>query len=202
MLSQNLVHDTVVLGGVARPMHVDAVRSCICLKLIEVFVKMRERMLLDRRRQRAKFFPFRDDMHFRIALLAQVPEPFVMHLFVFRGGNEPCRGFHLIDRAVAMDLRATRLRFGRHTQRFRAPLGMIEPVTVSVDRVGIVVRQEFGMQDGIVAHAAAAFRICAMWMNLSGTPIRSAQPFWCIRQELSADTMYSAPARAWSATLS
>jgi hypothetical protein len=33
-----------------------------------------------------------------------------------------------------------------------------------------------------------------MWMNLMGTPMRSAQPSWCIRQELSADTMYSAGA--------
>ena len=33
-----------------------------------------------------------------------------------------------------------------------------------------------------------------MWMNLMGTPMRSAQPRWCIRQELSAETMYSAGA--------
>ena len=38
------------------------------------------------------------------------------------------------------------------------------------------------------AHAAAPFSTCAMWMYLSGNPRRSAQPFWCIRQEESADT--------------
>jgi Fe-S oxidoreductase len=46
------------------------------------------------------------------------------------------------------------------------------------------------------AHALAPFRIWAMWMNLIGTPMRSAQPCWCIRHDESADTMYSAPARA------
>ena len=35
-----------------------------------------------------------------------------------------------------------------------------------------------------------------MWMNFIGTPMRSAQPCWCIMQEVSAETMYSAPARA------
>src|SRR4029450_9845980 len=39
-------------------------------------------------------------------------------------------------------------------------------------------------------------------MNLIGRPRRSAQPFWCIMQDMSADTMYSAPARRWSLTLS
>ena len=51
-------------------------------------------------------------------------------------------------------------------------------------------------QKGFAVHSAAPFRIWAMWMNLIGTPMRSAQPCWCIRQELSAETMYSAPARA------
>src|SRR5215469_4400155 len=57
-------------------------------------------------------------------------------------------------------------------------------------------------QKGFACHSVAPFRIWAMWMNLIGTPMRSAQPCWCIRQELSAETMYSAPARAWSVTLS
>ena len=46
------------------------------------------------------------------------------------------------------------------------------------------------------AHAVAPLRMRAMWMNFSGTPRRSAQPFWCIRQEESAETTYSAPAWA------
>src|SRR6516162_10432099 len=57
-------------------------------------------------------------------------------------------------------------------------------------------------QKGFASHSAAPFRIWAMWMHLIGTPMRSAQPCWCIRQELSAETMYSAPAREWSVTLS
>ena len=46
------------------------------------------------------------------------------------------------------------------------------------------------------AHAVAPLRMRAMWMNFSGTPTRSAQPFWCMRQEESAETTYSAPAWA------
>src|SRR5260370_42046480 len=42
----------------------------------------------------------------------------------------------------------------------------------------------------------------AMWMNLIGTPMRLAQPCWCTTHEVSADTKYSAPARASSLTFS
>jgi hypothetical protein len=41
-----------------------------------------------------------------------------------------------------------------------------------------------------------------MWMNFSPSPRRSEQPFWCIRHEESAETMYCAPLRSWSRTLS
>ena len=51
-------------------------------------------------------------------------------------------------------------------------------------------------------HSRAPLRICAMWMNLIGRPRRSAQPFWCMMQDMSPDTMYSAPACWWSVTLS
>src|SRR6516162_9967760 len=53
-----------------------------------------------------------------------------------------------------------------------------------------------GQQKSSAVHSTAPFRIWAIWMNLIGTPMRSAQPCWCIRQEVSAETMYSAPARA------
>src|SRR6516165_8442093 len=51
-------------------------------------------------------------------------------------------------------------------------------------------------QECFAVHSVVPFRIWAMWMNLIGTPMRSAQPRWCIRHELSAEMMYSAPARA------
>jgi len=41
-----------------------------------------------------------------------------------------------------------------------------------------------------------------MWMNFTGDPMRSAQPFWCIRHDMSAEAMYCAPALWWSSTLS
>src|SRR3974377_464928 len=44
-------------------------------------------------------------------------------------------------------------------------------------------------------HARLPFKICAIWMKRMSRPRRSAQPFWCIRHDMSAETMYSAPAR-------
>ena len=41
-----------------------------------------------------------------------------------------------------------------------------------------------------------------MWMNFSGSPARWAQPRWCMTHDMSGETMYSAPAARWSATLS
>src|SRR5215207_10076070 len=51
-------------------------------------------------------------------------------------------------------------------------------------------------------HARSPLRIWAIWMKRMSSPSRSAQPFWCIRHDMSAETMYSAPAFLWSATLS
>ena len=49
-----------------------------------------------------------------------------------------------------------------------------------------------GMIDPL--HARSPFRIWAIWIKRMSSPSRSAQPFWCIRHDISADTMYSAPA--------
>src|SRR5262249_44856004 len=54
---------------------------------------------------------------------------------------------------------------------FRGCLGMIDPL-----------------------HARSPLRICAIWMKRMSRPTRSAQPFWCMRHDMSAETMYSAPA--------
>src|SRR5262249_39593847 len=121
----------------------------------------------------------------------------VVHLLVLGRGDEARGGLRLVDRAAAVDLGAARLGLGPRAQRLRGGLGVIEAAAVAHDVMALAVGEQLGMQHGRgEAHAAAPFRIWAMWMNLRFTPIRSAQPCWCMRQELSADTMYSAPARA------
>ena len=104
MVAQDVVDDLVMLGGVARPMHMDAVRPRIGLELLEIFVEMRERVFLDGGGKRAKLLPFGNAMHFAVALLAQIPEPLVMHFLVFGGGNEARGRFRLVDGAIAVDL--------------------------------------------------------------------------------------------------
>ena len=104
--------DPVVLGGVARPMHMDAVGARIGLELVEILVEMGERVLLDRRSERAQLLPFRNAVHLAVALLPQVPEPLVMHLLVLGRGDEARGRLRLVDRPVAADLCASRLLLG------------------------------------------------------------------------------------------
>ena len=175
----------VVLGGVLGPVHMDAVRLGVRLELLQVFIEMDERVLLDGRGERAQLFPFGNAVRFPVALLPQVPQALVMHLLVFGRGDEARRGLGLINGAIAVDSCAARLFLGLRPQRFRAPLGMIETAAVAVEGVAIVGGQELGMQYdarvilalGFKAHALAPLRTWAMWMNLIGTPMRSAQPF-------------------------
>ena len=197
VLIEDAVNNAVVLCGVARPMHMDAVRARIGFELIKVLVEMRERVFLDGGSERPEFFPFGNAMHLAIALLPQIPKSLVMHLLVLGRGNEAGCRLCLIDRSIAVDLRTARLRLALDPERLGGCFGMIEAVAVLVDRVSVVLSQQLGMQHARrTAHALAPFKISAIWMNFIGTPMRSAQPCWCIRQDVSADTMYSAPARA------
>ena len=190
--------DAVVLGGVAAPNAHDAVRPRVRLELVEVFVEMRERMLLDGRGERAQLLPFGDAVHLAVALLPQIPQPLVVHLLVLGRGDEARRRLGLIDRAIAVDLGAARLLFGPDAQRLRRTLGVIKTLAIGAwtPRHGRRALRSSRMQVGIAAHALAPLRIWAIWMNLIGTPMRSAQPCWCIRHDVSADTIYSAPAWA------
>src|SRR5690242_4747947 len=107
-----------------------------------------------------------------------------MHLLVLRSGDEPRRRLSLVDGATAMDNRTARLRLWLRPQRFRAGLRMIKAAAAAVDAVAIVGGKKFGSQHGsraiaalgLPAHALAPLSIWAMWMNLMGTPMRSAQP--------------------------
>ena len=140
MVAQDAVHDLVVLGGVACPMHVDSVRSRIGLELVEILVEMGERVLLDRRSERPKLLPFGNAVHLAVALLPQIPEPLVMHLLVLGSGDEARGSLLLVDRSVAADLGAPRLRLGSRPQRLRCSLGVIEAAAVADDGIGIVAR--------------------------------------------------------------
>ena len=165
---------------------------------------MIERVLLDRRSERPKLLPFGDSAHLAVALLPEIPEPLVVHLLVLGSRDEACGGLLMVDRSVAADPGASRLRLGRRPQRLGRALGVIEAPAIAYNGVRIVLGLQFGMQHGITvvdsfrwrSHALAPFRIWAIWMNFIGTPMRSAQPRWCIRHELSAETIYSAPAWA------
>ena len=184
VVAQDAVHDLVVLGTIACPMHVDPIRSRIGLELVEILVEMSERVLLDRRGERPKLLPFGNAVHLTVALLPQVPEPLVMHLLVLGSGDEARGGLCLVNWPVAVDLGTTRLRLGTCPQRLRRALGMIETAAVADDGIGIVLGPQLRMQHGAVvasvlegnAHALTPFRISAMWMNFIGTPMRSAQP--------------------------
>ena len=57
---QDVEDDLVVLGRVARPVHVRAVLDRVALELLEIVGEMGERVLLDRGGQRAQLFPFRN----------------------------------------------------------------------------------------------------------------------------------------------
>ena len=148
--------DPVVLGGVARPMHVDAVRARIRLELLQILVEMGERVLLDRRSERAQLLPFGNAVHLAVALLPQIPQSLVMHLLVLGRGDEARGGLRLVDRPIAVDLGAARLRLGLRAQRFRRPLGVIEAAAVADDGIGVVPSQQLGMQ-----HRAEACCSCA-----------------------------------------
>src|SRR6266436_6234577 len=149
-------------------MHMDPVRSRIGLELLEIFVEMGERVLLDRRSEGAKLLPFGNAVHLAVSLLSEIPEPLVMHLLVLGSGDEARGSFLLVDRSVAADLRTPRLRLGSRPQRLRCSLGVIQATAVADDGIGIALGQQFGMQHGAVdslacrAHALAPFKISAM----------------------------------------
>lgn len=147
----DVVHDLVVLGGVACPVHGGTVGLRLALELLQVVGQVGEGVLLDLRGQRAQLLPFGNRRGGAVAFGAQVPQAAVVEFDVVAGGDE-----------------------------FRRRLGM-------VDRL---------------VHSRTPFSTCAMCRNLTGSSSRSAQPFWCIRQDMSAETMYSAPAPWWSCTLS
>ncbi len=52
---QQLMHDTVVGGGIARPVHLDTAGARLCLELLQVAIQMREHVRLDLRGQSPQF---------------------------------------------------------------------------------------------------------------------------------------------------
>ena len=141
VIAEDAVDDLIVLGGVARPMHVNAVRARVIFELLQILVEMGQRVLLDRRGERAQFLPFGNAVHLAVALLPQIPETLVVHLLVLGRGNEARGGFRLVDRAIAVDLGAARLRLGMRAERLRGRLRVIEAQAVANDGVHVILSQ-------------------------------------------------------------
>src|SRR6516162_2405500 len=146
MILKDAVDYLIVLGGVARPMHVDAVGASTGLELLQILVEMSECMLVDRRGEGAQLLPFGNPMHLAVALLPQVPQPLVMHLLVLGRRNEARGGFRLVDRPIAMDFGAARLRLGPRAQWLRHRLGVIEPLAIAHDGMHVEGSQQLGIQ--------------------------------------------------------
>jgi hypothetical protein len=66
---EDVVDDLVVLVGIPRPVDLHAVTLCARLEELEIVRKVRQRMLLDLRRQVAQFLPLRDLACRRVAPL-------------------------------------------------------------------------------------------------------------------------------------
>src|SRR5215204_390031 len=66
---EDVVDDLVVLGGVAGPVHLDAIRGRVALERLEIAGEVRKRVLLDPRGELAQRLPFRDVMRLAVALL-------------------------------------------------------------------------------------------------------------------------------------
>src|ERR1700738_1704777 len=145
VVAQDAVHNLVMLGGVACPMHVNPVRSRIGLELVEILVEMSERVLLDRRSERPKLLPFGNAVHLAVALLPQIPEPLVMHLLVLGSGDEARGSLLLVNRSVAADLGTPRLRLGSRPQRLRCSLGVIQAAAGAGGWIGVGFGAPLGM---------------------------------------------------------
>src|SRR5579883_449197 len=102
---------------------------------------------------------------------------------MLRRRHEPLGCFLMIDAPIPSNERTARLPFDR-AERLRRRFGVVQAAALVVKRL---IRAAHGLRrmrlvgsDGLrrkmVVHALAPFRICAIWMNLSGTPIRSAEP--------------------------
>ena len=102
----------------------------------------------DRRGKRAQFLPLGNAVHLAVALLAQIPQPLVMHFFVLGRGNEARGSFCLVDRPIAVHLGAARLRLRLRAQRLRSRLGVIETVAVADNGVRVVGSQQLGCSIG------------------------------------------------------
>ena len=95
--AHDVEHDLVVLGGVLGPMHVRAVARRVALEFLQVVGEMGQRVLLDRRRQRAQLFPLGKVLALPVAFLAQVPQPLVVEVEMVLGLDELRRPFGVVD---------------------------------------------------------------------------------------------------------
>ena len=94
---QDVEHDLVVLGRIARPVHDHAVGGGVALELLEVVGEVRERVFLHAGGERAQRFPLGHLLALVVALLPQVPQALVVELDVVRGRDELRRRFGVVD---------------------------------------------------------------------------------------------------------
>lgn len=98
---ENIAHDAVMLRPVTRPVDMDAVFLRVFFKLLKIFRQARERVFLDAGRFLAQFLPFGQHVHLGVALLAHVPQAFVMELEVGRVFQEMLGSPGVVDGSVA-----------------------------------------------------------------------------------------------------
>ena len=104
----------------------------------------------------------------------------------------------MIDQTSLQTLQA-QLASVRDAVRLRIPLGPQVPQAPVVKRDVVRLLQERACRlrvidpDGL-GHPRAPLRTCAMWMKRASSFMRSAQPCWCMRHDMSPETMYCAPA--------
>src|SRR6516165_1569807 len=140
MRGEDVIDDLIVLTGIARPMHMRAVFPGLSFELLEIFVEMRKRVLLDRRCEIAELLPFRDPVRLAVAFHPEIPQAPIVELEMRLGLDEMRRRLSVINRP----------------------------------------------------HARLPLSIWAIWMKRRSRPRRAAQPFWCMRHDISAETIYSA----------
>ena len=69
----------------------------VALELLQIVGEMGQRVLLDRRRQRAQLLPLGQLLALPVALLAQVPQPLVVEVEMVLGLDELRRRFGVVD---------------------------------------------------------------------------------------------------------
>jgi hypothetical protein len=150
--------------------------------------------------------PRAEQVEHRLVVLDGVARPVHVHAVGARVALELFEVVGQMGERVLLDSRGERAQLLPFGKALALPVALLaqvpQPPVVELDVVLRLdeLRRGLGVVDAL--HSRAPLSTWATWMNLSGRFRRSAQPFWCITQDMSGETMYSAPAPWWSLTLS